>query len=174
METRASAINSAADPISPETYSHFEEWCARIARDVAVADPALTYAFDGAPSGITASDTARNGDRGLAHFSNQFRFVVLKLLPDGTVWISGLGAVTASVQPGQRLPHATELFPSGHRLIRQLSLNDEGAELATRAIVAWLSWDDDDLEAIRSDFDRHHVRPLRTGLGGGSTGIEVR
>jgi hypothetical protein len=147
-ETLVRAIGQAERRPDLETLQErFEAWCLKVARDVAGASPELEYAYDASRGGRPGS------------FSNQGRFVVLSLMHDGRILIGGLEAIAVPLQPGQPLPRAQELFPGG--LAVMLSMNDEGAELATRAIVAWLTLKDAELEDIRKAIGSHVAVALR-------------
>ena len=125
----------------------FETWCSRIAQGVAEESPELAY----------SNDAERGGQPG--SFSNQGRFVVLSLMHDGRVLIGGLEAIISPMQPGRPLPRSPQLFPGG--LAVTLSMNDEGAALATRAIETWLTRKDGDLPDVRKAINRHSATPLR-------------
>jgi len=130
----ARAIEQAEERIDLDTLrKDFEEWCRQIGDAVALEAPELEHALDESRSGS---------------FSYQGRFVVLSLMQDGRVLVGGLAAVLSPLQPGQSIPRSPQLFPGG--LAVTISLNDEGAALATRAIVAFLLGQDDELDAIRA------------------------
>ncbi len=144
-DSLARAIGQAEERMDLDSLRReFEKWCRRIAGAVAREAPELKDVLDESKSGS---------------FSYQGRFVVLSLMQDGRVLIGGLAAVLSPLQPGQPIPRSPQLFPGG--LAVTISLNGEGAALATRAIVAFLLGRDDELDAIRSDFRAHQAQKLR-------------
>ena len=126
----------------------FGLWCSRNADLVKSAAPELAWSWEG-----------DQGPDRLGHFSYQGRFVLLSMMDDGRVLISGLAAVTEPIPVGERMPFAPVLFPGGTATI--LSMNDDGAMLASRSIVAWLLNHENDLEGIRSAVSRHASQKLR-------------
>ncbi|MHB8139680.1 MAG: hypothetical protein ACYDHD_00235 [Vulcanimicrobiaceae bacterium] len=128
-----------------ETLQHvYEAWCRQIAEKIAQTEPQLAYAHN-------------NDDPG--NFKYQARFVNLSVMQDGRVLIDGLAAEASPLVTGQPIPPAPQLFPGGTAMM--LSMNDEGAELAGRAIVAWLLEQEEQLAAIRTDARKHEARTLR-------------
>jgi hypothetical protein len=127
-----------------ELEAHFQEWCRTIAASAARREPALEYAYD----------QSRPGS-----YSHQGRFVSLGLMRhDGRVLIDGLAAMPTSVQVGQSIP-IPQLFPGG--LATMLSLNEDGAKLATEAIIVWLLGRDHELNTIRAAIQAHSAQPSR-------------
>jgi hypothetical protein len=135
--------------------AHFETWCQRIGAAVAAADSTLVDAYEAAcpTHQVAAIFPSRVG-----HFSNQSRFAVLSLMQDGRVLISGVEVVIAPIQFGQKIPHTKQLFPG---LAVTLSMNEDGAALATRSLVAWLLEREGELPEIRAAFDKHQAQKLR-------------
>lgn len=119
----------------------FQQWCGLIARRVRT-EPSLQHAWRG-----------EDDPTDCGHFGQGGRFVSLSYMSDGRVLISGLGAVVPAVPPPQ------PLFPGGTATL--LTMNAQGADLAARAIVAWLRLEDNELPAIRAAIGNHRVEPLR-------------
>lgn len=125
----------------------FAQWCSTINDQVCGAEIALQCAWG-----------AAGGDTDVGTFRYQGRFVHVSLMQDGRVLISGLEAVTRPIGPGAPMPRASQLFPGG--LATMLSMNSEGAALARRAIVGWLTCDDDAVNQLRADIRKHRADPL--------------
>lgn len=122
----------------PALLELFEAWCAQIVQGVAKAHPDLGRAWE------AMSDS----EHCLGYFSHMGRFVALSLnVQDGRVFITGMGM-------------ANGLFPTGLATL-SLSMNEAGAALAVRAVVAWLTGTDDDIRAIRTEISKHRAEPLR-------------
>lgn len=119
----------------------FQQWCRLIAQGVQT-EPSLRHAWRG------EDDPTECG-----HFVQAGRFVSLSYMSDGRVLISGLGAVVPGAPPPE------PLFPGGTATL--LTMNNQGAELAARAIVAWLGLRDAELPDIRGAIGNHRVEPLR-------------
>lgn len=133
-------------PTLAQLHERYRQWCAVIGERVGTASPRLQYAWNG----------ARNPED-IGHFSDGPRFALLSMVQDGRVLISGMQAVLEPV--GGRIPRAPLLFPGG--LAKFLSMTGEGADLATRAIIAWLLSDDDGVVNVRKEIAQHHAEPLR-------------
>lgn len=116
----------------------FASWCEKVADDVVAQAPSLRYAH-----GVT---------RGTApgHFSYDGRLLNLHVNPDGTVSVAGLEAGDGASNEGRRMPRLPVLFPGGLRVA--VPMNDDGARLAVRAIVTWLSRRDEAVPELRIAF----------------------
>jgi len=132
----------------PAVLELFGTWCAQIAGRVAEASPDLEHAWQ----------DATNSEHSCGYFSHVGRFVALTLnVQDGRVFMTGIEVATPvgdAGTPRERVP-----FPGG--LATLLSMNEEGATLAARTIVAWLVGSADDVKAIRADIAKHRAEPLR-------------
>lgn len=135
-------------PSAAQLQERFCEWCREIWKRICATSPSLQYCWRG----------ERDPEQ-VGHFGQDTRFVHLGLMHDGRVLISGLEAVTQPLQPGQRIPHSPALFPGG--LATMLSMTDDGADLAARAITTWLLNNNDELEDVRDAVRRHQAEPLR-------------
>ena len=114
----AEAVTVGTERDSASLEERFSAWFSEVAERVVASEPELEY----------TCDPARPGS-----FSNQGRFVVLTALYDGRVLIGGLAAAVAGLDR-DRTPRASQLFPGG--LAVTISMDSEGATLATRTIVA--------------------------------------
>lgn len=135
-------------PTLAQLQEAFDQWCAGIARLVAQRNTALQYAWEG----------ARHPDQ-RGYFTDQGRFVLMSTTGDGRVMISGMAAIPEPVSQHGRIPRAPVLFPGG--LATLLSMNAEGMELAVRAIIAWLTGDDEPINVVRLEIREHHAEVLR-------------
>lgn len=135
-------------PTPTQLQARFREWCADISNLVCQASPRLQYAWSG------ERDPDQSG-----HFSDGPRFVHLSMMQDGRVLISGMQAALQPIPLGGRIPNAPVLFPGG--LATMLSINEDGAELAARAVTTWLLADDEQLDEVRAAMRRHQADPLR-------------
>jgi DNA-binding XRE family transcriptional regulator len=126
----------------------FAKWCADVNDHVCRDEIALQYAW----GGHTWPGQTEN-DRDFGNFSNQGRFVHMSAMRDGRILVSGLEAVIKPIAPGEQIPRGNQLFPGG--LATMVSMDESGAELAARAVVAWLSFRDDVLPEIRRQFSQH-------------------
>jgi|SRR5580658_5155242 hypothetical protein len=135
-------------PTLAQLQETFDQWCADVGRLVAQRNIALQYAWEG----------ARHSDQ-RGYFTDQGRFVLMSTTGDGRVMISGMAAVPEPVSQHGRIPRATVLFPGG--LATLLSMNAAGMELAVRAIIAWLTGDDEKINAVRLEIREHHAEVLR-------------
>lgn len=152
-------LESFSEKLTPAMIQErFALWCSQVNNHVCRDEIALQYAwgahslFDDRAS-VTQNQSANVGD-----FSHQARFVHLSAMQDGRVLISGLEAILTPASAGKPLPRATQLFPGG--LATLLSMNEDGVELAARAVVAWLMRDEDATDAVRGDVRRHIAQPL--------------
>ena len=131
----------------------FAQWCSDVNDHVCRDEIALQYAWSGH---TWPGQVANDRDRG--NFTNQGRFVHMSAMRDGRILVSGLEAAIRPIGPGERIPHANQLFPGG--LATMVSMDDMGSELAARAIVTWLMFKDDELPAVRRAFQQHTAQAI--------------
>lgn len=152
-------LESFSEKLTPAMIQErFALWCSQVNNHVCRDEVALQYAW-GAHSFFddrTPLTQRQNVDVG--NFRHQTRFVHLSATQDGRIVIFGFESNLKPFAPGEPFPHATQLFPGG--LTALLSMNDDGADLAARAIVAWLMGKDDEIDAVRVDVRRHIAQPL--------------
>jgi hypothetical protein len=120
----------------------FENECNDVATEVAQQAQALR----------AAHNRTRGGQPG--SFSYAGRLVVLSIAQGGRVQISGLDQSLDPPQPGEAARESRKMFP-GDRAVT-VGMNAEGGAIATRAIVAWLTGADEDVEWIRADAAPAH------------------
>gem|GEM_PF-3454573 len=134
-------------------YERFGEWCSDVNNHVCRDAIGLQYAW----GGHTWPGQVVN-ERDLGNFSNQGRFVHMSVMRDGRILMSGLEASIKPIAPGEQIPRGNQLFPGG--LATLVTMDDLGAELAARAIVAWLMFNDDELPEIRRAFQQHVAQAI--------------
>src|SRR5579872_5740113 len=147
-------LESFSEKLTPAMIQErFALWCSQVNNRVCRSEVALQYAWSVHSFFDDRTPLAQRWNADVGSFSHQARFVHLSAMQDGRILISGLEANITPVATGQPLPRSTQMFPGG--LATVLSMNDDGADLAARAIVAWLMGDDDETEAVRADVRRH-------------------
>lgn len=152
-------LESFSEKLTPAMIQErYALWCSQVNNRVYRSEVALQYAWSVHSFFDDRTPLAQRWNADVGTFSHQSRFVHLSAMQDGRILISGLEANLKPVAPGEPFPRATQLFPSG--LATLLSMNDEGADLAARAIIAWLMRNDDETEAVRADVGRHVAQPL--------------
>jgi hypothetical protein len=100
----------------------------------------------------------RNAE-GRGHFLHNLRFANASLMSDGRANLSGMEIDANPIPPGSPIPQARVMFPGG--LAALVAADEEGAQLAARALVAWLLCDDDQLVDARRAIANHVAQPLR-------------
>lgn len=154
-----SVLESFSEKLTPAMIQErFALWCSHVNNRVCRSEVALQYAWSVHSFFDDRTPLAQRMNADVGSFSHQARFVHLSAMQDGRVLISGLEANLKPAAPGEPVPRSTQLFPGG--LATLLSMNDEGADLAARAIIGWLMLDDVETEAMRSDVRRHVAQPL--------------
>jgi hypothetical protein len=114
----------------------FENWCNNVANAVAQQADVLR----------ATHNRTREGQPG--SFSYAGRLVVLSLARGGRVQISGLDQSLDPLQPGEAARESRKMFPAQAVTVRMTA---EGEAIATRAIIAWLTHADEDVERISAD-----------------------
>lgn len=152
-------LESFSEKLTPAMIEErFALWCSEVNNRVSRSEVALQCAWSLKSFFDDRTPFFQRPTPDVGSFSHEGRFVQLSTMPDGRVLISGLAANLTPAGPGEPLPRATQLFPGG--LATLLSMNEEGADLAARAIVAWLMRDNEGTETVRADVRRHVPQPL--------------
>jgi len=158
-EAFVAVLESFSEKVTPAMIQErFALWCTEVNNRVCRTEVALQRAWSLHGFFDVGVPFAQRWNVDVGGFRHLHRFVNLSAMQDGRVLISGLEGNPKPVAEGQPLPRSTQLFPGG--LATVLSMNDVGADLAARAIVAWLMRDDEATESIRAEVRRHVAQPL--------------
>lgn len=153
------AIESLSQKVTPSMLQeHFALWCSHVNDRVCRSEVRLQKAWSIYGFFDERTPFAQRANVDVGTFSYEDRFVHLSTMPDGRVFISGIGPNLEHVAAGKPIPRATQLFPGA--LATLLSMNEEGADLAARAIVAWLMRSDSAIETVRADVQQHIAQQL--------------
>ncbi|MBV8368538.1 MAG: hypothetical protein JO036_06330 [Candidatus Eremiobacteraeota bacterium] len=152
-------LESFSEKLTPAMIQErFALWCSQVNSRICRTEVVLQKAWSVHSFFDDRTPLAQRWNADVGSFNHEGRFANLSAMQDGRVLISGIEAKLTPAEPGQPLPRATQLFPGG--LATLLTMNEDGADLAARAIVAWLMRDDDATESVRADVRRHVAQPL--------------
>jgi hypothetical protein len=148
-EALVAVLESFSEKLTPAMIQErFALWCSQVNHRVCRNEVSLQSAWSVHGFFDNRTPLVQRWNADVGSFSHQSRFIHLSAMQDGRVLISGLEANARAMQ----------LFPGA--LATLLSMDDEGAELAARAIVAWLMRSDKETEMMRADMRRHAAQPL--------------